>query len=65
MLAAYMYIPMYVRRNERSLGDTYLKSWMTEFFEDFFFSMVDGGSKKNTIILTKAQKEPKKKSMIH
>ena len=28
------------------LGDTYLKSWMTEFFEDFFFSTVGGGIKK-------------------
>ena len=28
------------------LGGTYLKSWMTEFFEDFFFSTVGGWIKK-------------------
>ena len=31
---------------EQPLGDTYLKIWMTEFFEDFFFSAVGGWIKK-------------------
>ena len=47
------------------LGDTYLKSWMTEFFKDFFSVRWVVELKKNTIFLTKARKEQKKKSMIH
>ena len=46
------------------LTDTYLKSWMTEFFEDFFSSVgmwwnlqKKKKREKNTSILTEAEKE--------
>ena len=42
---------LYCSHCQLALGDTYfekayLKSWMTEFFKDFFFQRVGGGIKK-------------------